>query len=180
MRYRGRSPALSRWYAAAVPRGVLAFPLAVALALGLGLLALSIATACTSSAPGVFDAGAASSCKQVTDAGDAGVCFSNADCARIDHCEFEGTDPAGSGVYCCVLGPRGVGDSGAPCLGPDDCASGVCAYASLDGCNLACASACTSSADCPADLPVCTFYDGGRPVQGSVPLDAGAFCALTQ
>jgi hypothetical protein len=156
-------------------RGLVAFVSAL-IAIGF-LWHLTFTTAC-SSAVATVDAG-------ICDV-EAGLCASNQDCmpATCDaglcptHCTAGGLDSSMSPIFCCALGPPpGTGDAGAPCQGPDDCASGVCVF-TTNFQMYACSVACSKSADCPALLPACIFLDGGAAVTGSVPLDAGAFCGL--
>src|SRR5271165_2933696 len=94
---------------------------------------LALTAACTADT-GAVDAGV---CEP-----EAGLCSSNRDCgpSRCDageggtsmcptHCTVGGFDSLGNTVLCCAHGtPPGTGDGGAPCMGPDDCATAVCAY----------------------------------------------------
>jgi hypothetical protein len=78
------------------------------------------------------------------------ACFSNDDCPAADRCQNRGT--AAAPVPCCVLGPRGAGQVGAPCGGENDCASALCIE--TDAKSL-CTTKCASAKECPATLPKC-------------------------
>jgi hypothetical protein len=120
---------------------------------------------------------------------DAAACYSNAECESSDHCTWNPqiTNLDQVAITCCVLGPRGTGDAGAPCMTMDDCWSGVCAYTPSA---LVCSAPCTGKADaldptCPAQLPWCVpvdpvdaglFAADAGPDGGGI--DAGSFCGL--
>jgi hypothetical protein len=123
-------------------------------------------------------------------------CYADEDCAKSTHCTLVGLDSDMDPVTCCVAGgDPGKGDGGAPCTGPDDCASGVCAYTSnANYCSVPCKGP-GDSAGCPSVLPLCvaivvqTNPDAGAPdaaadagTPDASPPDAGThtdyFCGI--
>jgi hypothetical protein len=124
---------------------------------------MALTAACTGATPTV-DAGV---CQP-----EAGSCTSNRDCARAPcdagpeggtcqaHCTVGGLDSTGYAMFCCAIGQPGPGDAGAPCSGPDDCATGVCAY-EADFMTGACSPYCNADTDCPSVLPKCLLLDAG-------------------
>ncbi len=132
-------------------------------ALAAGALAVTTfaASACGTAPSGVLDACADSM----------PTCFSNADCDPANHCSIPPTADPTVLISCCLPGPRGTGEAGAPCSTLDDCQSAVCAYTpSGPFCSTSCQPG-TSNA-CPPSLPTCVGSDAG--VDGSTVY----FCGL--
>jgi hypothetical protein len=126
---------------------------------------LALTSACSTNTATAVDAGV---CQP-----EAGLCTTNLDCAPTScdagadggmcptHCTVGGSDSSGYPTFCCALGsPPGTGDGGAPCTGPDDCVTAVCAYEE-DYTTTACSAYCNVDADCPAVLPYCIVLDAG-------------------
>jgi hypothetical protein len=83
------------------------------------------------------------------------LCFANEDCNPDGRCESvgEGDDQ----LPCCVQGPRGTAEAGAPCTETDGqltCASSLCITAGDDNQGY-CSGSCSADADCPTELPSC-------------------------
>jgi hypothetical protein len=135
----------------ALTAGALAAGALAAGALGASSLA---ATACGSSDAGVLDA-----C-----ADPATTCFSNGDCADpTTRCTVPSTADPTLDITCCLPGPRGALEAGAPCTALDDCLTAICAYTPS---GTYCSGPCTADGQCPMELPSC------------VSIDAGSFCGL--
>jgi hypothetical protein len=133
-------------------RALLALIILTVMAAGLATLPLTVACGAAAVDASVSD------CSDI----DAGNCFSNEDCADGMHCAFSGLD-AGLAVKCCIAGPRGTVEAGAPCMSLDDCPTAVCTF-TADFQSTVCSPECHGNADCPSDIPVCSGVptpDGG-------------------
>jgi hypothetical protein len=79
------------------------------------------------------------------------ACVSNDDCPATRTCRTI----APLADRFCVLGDRGEGEGGTPCVQDDECAHALCLSRNGPEAQGRCASPCIRSADCPDAVPQC-------------------------
>ena len=80
-------------------------------------------------------------------------CFINDDCVAAERCENMSANDVE--IPCCVVGPRGTGQTGEPCDSENDCETSLCI--SLNEGPLLCSAPCAGPEECPESATDCKF-----------------------